>query len=109
MLQTRVRLTASFVTLHKVPIELETMLISFRKMKRYLPFDYPPECAHWFYSEQYLLAASLLAGHRNYEVLLPNYYITLTERVRQVMDDFWNRPELAEVPIAGGSFWIEII
>ena len=85
------------------------MLISFRKMKRYLPFDYPPECAHWFYSEQYLLAASLLAGHRNYEVLLPNYYITLTERVRQVMDDFWNRPELAEVPIAGGSFWIEII
>jgi hypothetical protein len=74
----------------------------------YLPWDYPRERAHWYYSEQYLLAASLLAGHRNYDVLLPNYYITVTQRVRQVMDDFWSRPELAEAPIAGVSFWIEI-
>ena len=75
----------------------------------YLPLDYPQERAHWFYSEQYLLAASLLAGHRNYKVLLPNYYITITESVRRVMDDFWSRPELAEVPVTGGSFWIEIV
>jgi hypothetical protein len=74
----------------------------------FLPLDYPPERAHWFYSEQYLLAASLLAGHRNYEVLLPNYYISLTESVRRVVDDFWKRPELAGVPVCGGSFWIEM-
>jgi hypothetical protein len=75
----------------------------------YLPFDYPPERAHWFYSEQYLLAASLLAGHKNYKILLPNYYITLTQSVHQVMNEFWSRPELAGVSNAGGSFWIEII
>lgn len=74
----------------------------------YLPLDYPPERAHWFYSEQYLLATSLLAGHANYEVLLPNYYVGMTESVRKVMDEFWNRPELAGVPVRGGSFWIEM-
>jgi hypothetical protein len=74
----------------------------------FLPFDYPLERAHWFYSEQYLLAASLLAGHGNYEVLLPNYYVTSTESVRRVTDEFWNRPQLAGVPVCGGSFWIEI-
>lgn len=74
----------------------------------FLPLDYPPDRAHWFYSEQYLLAASLLAGHSNYEVLLPNYYVTITESVRKVTDEFWNRPELAGVPVRGGSFWIEI-
>lgn len=73
-----------------------------------LPLDYPPERAHWFYSEQYLLAASLLAGHGNYEVLLPNHYVSVTESVRQVTNEFWNRPELAGVPVRGGSFWIEI-
>lgn len=75
----------------------------------FLPVDYPEERAHWYYSEQYLLAASLLAGHSNYEVLLPNYYVTLTESVRRVMDSFWNRPELAGVSVCGGSFWMEII
>jgi hypothetical protein len=75
----------------------------------FLPVDYPQERAHWYYSEQYLLAASLLAGHGNYEVLLPNYYITLTESVRRVMDSFWSRPELTGVSVCGGSFWMEIV
>ncbi|MGH9590730.1 MAG: class I SAM-dependent methyltransferase [Terracidiphilus sp.] len=74
----------------------------------FLPLDYPPDRAHWFYSEQYLLAASLLAGHSNYRVLLPNYYVTITDTVRKVTDEFWNCPELAGVPVRGGSFWIEI-
>jgi hypothetical protein len=74
----------------------------------YLPLDYQPERAHWFYSEQYLLAASLLAGHNDYEVLLPNHYISLTESVRQVIDKFWKHPNLGSTPIHGCSFWIEI-
>ena len=28
-----------------------------------LPYDYMPERAHWYYSEQYLLAVALLEGH----------------------------------------------
>lgn len=75
----------------------------------YLPMDYPPERAHWFYSEQYLLAASLLAGHKNYEILLPSYYISVTPDVRKVVDDFWNSPELTGISAEGGSFWIQTV
>jgi Methyltransferase domain len=74
----------------------------------YLPLDYQPERAHWFYSEQYMLAASLLAGHRNYEILLPNFYIGLTESVCQVLDDFWKHCDFTNQPLRGCSFWIEI-
>jgi len=74
----------------------------------YLPLDYQPERAHWFYSEQYLLAASLLAGHRNYEILLPNYYVSLTESVRRVIDRFWKHSNLGGASINGSSFWIAV-
>jgi predicted O-methyltransferase YrrM len=73
----------------------------------HLPYDYMPERAEWYYSEQYLLAASLLAGHANYRVLLPNAFAAeepdLTEEVRA----FFARPELAGVTVRGWSFWIE--
>lgn len=74
----------------------------------YLPLDYQPERAHWFYSEQYLLAASLLAGHKNYEILLPNHYVSLTESVHEVVGKFWQHSNLGGAPIHGCSFWIEI-
>ena len=96
--QSRLRTAARLVNL------LAVMCILSWRIFIFLPLDYPPWRAHWFYSEQYLLAASLLAGHRNFEVALPNYYITQTESVRQVMDDFWNRPELAGISRTGGSF-----
>lgn len=72
-----------------------------------LPWDYPPQRAHWFYSEQYLLAASLLAGHANYQVLMPNAYIGLTHAVSHTLDAFWANPHLAGIPPSGSSFWIE--
>lgn len=73
----------------------------------YLPYDYPPERAHWFYSEQYLLAASLLAGHSNYDVILPNNYVRLTPHVNGVLDSFWSQPYLADLSADGSSFWLE--
>jgi len=73
----------------------------------YLPMDYMPDRAHWFYSEQYLLAASLLAGHVGYEVLLPNNYISNTPRIACALDTFWQEPRLAGVPRQGCSFWIQ--
>lgn len=74
----------------------------------YLPLDYIPERGHWFYSEQYLLAASLLAGHKNFAVLCPNNYVSIMPEVNGVLSDFWSHPELAGVPRNGCSFWIEI-
>jgi hypothetical protein len=73
----------------------------------YLPMDYPPDRSHWYYSEQYLLAAGLLAGHKNYEVLLPNFYIASTPGVAGVLTDFWRQPQLAGVAQSGCSFWLE--
>jgi hypothetical protein len=72
----------------------------------HLPKDYMPEQSHWFYSEQYLLAASLLAGHSNFEVLLPNSYISKEHELSSVLDQFWSHPHMAEVPHGGCSFWI---
>ena len=55
----------------------------------YLPYDYPPEWAQHYYSEQYLLAVLLLAdAERRYEVMLPHVFIErdaeLSARERQL-------------------------
>jgi hypothetical protein len=78
----------------------------------FLPLDYPPWwllrfSPHRYWSEQYLLAASLLAGHGSYDVILPSHYVSITPRVAKTLDGFWNRPQLAGVPRGGTSFWIE--
>lgn len=73
----------------------------------YLPLDYPPERAHWYYSEQYVLAASLLAGHAGYEVVLPNQFIANRPQIAGVLQDFWAEPRLAGVPQTGTSFWVK--
>ncbi len=72
-----------------------------------LPYDYMPERAEWYYSEQYLLAASLLAGHQGYEVVLPNGFVSQEPDVMDVLRGFWSRPELAGVASKGVSFWLE--
>jgi hypothetical protein len=79
----------------------------------FLPHDYEPWWLlrfypHRYWSEQYLLAVSLLAGHSNYEVILPNYYVSITPEISSVLDAFWSNPLLAGVPRGGSSFWIEI-
>jgi hypothetical protein len=79
----------------------------------FLPLDYPPYWEYQFYphrywSEQYLLAASLLAGHRNYEVILPNHYISATEHVANVVNEFWSDARVRGVPRGGSSFWMHI-
>jgi len=73
----------------------------------HLPFDYAPDRAHWYYSEQYLLAASILAGHSNFDILLPNFYVGSEKRVSNVLDSLWSDPRLAGVPLDGCSFWIQ--
>lgn len=79
----------------------------------FLPLDYPPYWQlryypHRYWSEQYLLAASLLGGHASYEVVLPNHYISVTESLAHVLDPFWNDACLTGVPRSGSSFWIQI-
>jgi hypothetical protein len=78
----------------------------------FLPLDYEPWwlCRfypHRYWSEQYLLAASLLAGHSGYEVILPNSYIGITPRLANLLDAFWKGPQLAGVSRKGSSFWMQ--
>lgn len=79
----------------------------------FLPLDYPPYWEYRFYphrywSEQYLLAASLLAGHSSYEIVLPNHYISANEGIASVLNGFWSDARLSGVPRGGSSFWIQI-
>lgn len=79
----------------------------------FLPFDYPPYWEYRFYphrywSEQYLLAASLLAGHSNYQVVLPNHYISTTPPLAGILDSHWSDVRVKEVQRGGSSFWIQI-
>jgi hypothetical protein len=79
----------------------------------FLPLDYPPYWEYQYYphrywSEQYLLAANMLAGQTLYDVVLPNHYISITQPLAAVLDAFWNDPRLTGVPRNGSSFWIQI-
>ena len=78
----------------------------------FLPEDYVP---HWlqryyphrYWSEQYVLAASLLAGHAGYQVVLPNHYVSITPTLAATLDSFWNTSLMEGVSRTGCSFWIE--
>jgi len=74
-----------------------------------LPYDYLPERAEWYYSEQYLLATALLAGHRNFKVVLPNAFISREADCIQPLQSLWSDPRLTGVPPKGVSFWLETI
>ncbi|WP_155906985.1 class I SAM-dependent methyltransferase [Lunatimonas lonarensis] len=73
-----------------------------------LPFDYPEEWAQRFYSEQYMLAMLLLFASNNVEIILPNYYVSQTTGLADILDPFWNNPKLAGVERHGGSFWFKM-
>lgn len=78
----------------------------------FLPLDYAPYWEYEFYphrywNEQYLLAASLLAGHNSYDVVLPNHYVSVTSSLASALDSFWGDPRLKGIPRSGSSFWIQ--
>jgi predicted O-methyltransferase YrrM len=73
-----------------------------------LPNDYPPEWQDWHYSEQYLLAASLLAGHANYQVVLPNAFVSLDKELSETVEPLWREPQMHPVPREGLSFWMRV-
>lgn len=74
----------------------------------YLPYDYPQFMCDRFYSEQYLLAAFLLANSSKYKPLLPNYFISEDPELSKVIAPLWQHPNLKGVEKHGGSFWLRI-
>lgn len=75
----------------------------------FLPYDYPPEWTNRFYSEQYLLAAYLLAEGDKLNIVLPNAFISLDQELSGILDSIWNHQNISEISSTkGGSFWFEI-
>jgi hypothetical protein len=59
-----------------------------------LPFDYPPQWIERYYSEQYLLAAYLLAEGNKFEVILANAFITTDAELSRILNPIWQDPLL---------------
>jgi predicted O-methyltransferase YrrM len=72
-----------------------------------LPYDYGTETLDRFYSEQYILAAYLLAEGGHIRVVLPNLFISYDEELKSILDPIWALPQLRRVGHRGGSFWFE--
>ncbi|MCZ6835874.1 MAG: class I SAM-dependent methyltransferase [Planctomycetota bacterium] len=71
----------------------------------WLPEDYQPAWSNRYYTEQYLLAALLLFGDQ-FEIVLPNNFITKDADLSNVLSPLWQRPEMQGVRTDGASFWI---
>ena len=74
----------------------------------YLPYDYPQFMCDRFYSEQYMLAAFLLANPDTYKTIMPNYFVSEDEELKKILDPLWGHPGMPKVERHGGSFWLRI-
>lgn len=74
-----------------------------------LPYDYPSDWAGRWYSEQYLLAALLLARGRAFETILPNMFISHDEELRSILAPLWKRTKMEINEIFGYSFWLKTL
>ena len=72
----------------------------------YLPDDYPLALVDSFYSEQYLLAAALLAEGPHLEVLMPNWYVSGDSELASILDPLWDDSRFEGVQRHGASFWL---
>ena len=71
----------------------------------HLPYDHPPEWMDKYYTEQYVLAAFLLAADPGFDVVFPAYFVSRDPELGTALDGLWNRPGLQEVERHGVSFW----
>jgi hypothetical protein len=75
----------------------------------YLPFDYPEDLADRYYSEQYLLAARLLAEGHSASVVLPTAFVAARQRAFGSLRQLEERLARAVTrPLSGSSFWFQI-
>jgi hypothetical protein len=97
---------STVVLLEAIPRLKRGVLVEFHDVM--LPYDYPEQWVDRYYSEQYLLAAYLLARGQRIEVTLPNAFITGDQELRQILAPLWREPSMRDVETHGVSFWIQI-
>ena len=71
-----------------------------------LPYDYPTEYIERYYSEQYLLAAFLLAKGHIFDIILPNAFISHDHELKDILNPLWEKEEMKNVETHGCSFWV---
>jgi len=74
----------------------------------YLPYDYPQDMCDRFYSEQYMLAAFLLANPSKYEIIFPGIFISEDKSLASKLEPIWQSENTKTVEKHGGSFWFRI-
>jgi hypothetical protein len=74
----------------------------------YLPYDYPQFMCDRAYSEQYMLAAFLLANPKKYSPILANYFISEDAELKTILIPVWEHKNMTSVERHGGSFWFKI-
>lgn len=71
------------------------------------PIDYPIEWKERYYNEQYLLGALLANGLEKYEIILPNFYISLKPELMNILEPLWtSNQNFKDVEKHGCSFWM---
>jgi len=72
----------------------------------FLPFDYPDDWRDRFYNEQYLLAAYLLAGHRDDEIVFPAANHSQIPALAAPVNRIFNLPAFKQLPRGGVGCWL---
>lgn len=74
----------------------------------YLPYDYPQDMCDRAYSEQYVLAAMLLANPARYRTIMPCYFVSEDPALSRILEPLWTDARMPAVERHGGSFWFEV-
>ncbi len=74
----------------------------------YLPYDYPQFMCDRFYSEQYMLAAFIIANPQKYKPIFPCIFVSEDKDLSQKLNPIWESENTKNVEKHGGSFWLQI-
>jgi len=72
----------------------------------FTPYDYPESHVNFYYTEQYLIEAFLLAGHSFFDIVLPNSFIVRDSFFSSVLDQMWAALGIEFGKGKGASFWV---
>jgi hypothetical protein len=90
--------------LETLPALAPDVLVGFHDI--FLPDDYPPAWAKWYFNEQYLLAMFLLGGHAGMEIVLPAWDASRRPALAAIVAPIWEGDAFVEVERHGDAFWL---